>query len=90
MPYFLKLTVNGKDVTSNYKPKTLIEAAIRSRFFPVEGYPPLFPIPAASAVKNALAVAHDSRELMTVNSTSRAAGRLSGQAWGKWRRAGPS
>ncbi len=68
MPYFLKLTVDGKDVTSNYDPKSLIEAAIRSRFFPVEGYPPLFPTPAASAVKNALAIAQDSRELMTVNS----------------------
>lgn len=68
LPYFLKLTVDGKDVTSSYDTRTLIESAIESRFFRGEGRLPIFSTPAASAVKNALAIAHDTRELMTVNS----------------------
>lgn len=68
LPYFLKLTVDGQDVTSSYDSKALIESAIESRFFRGEGQLPIFSTPAASAVKNALAIAHDTRELMTVNS----------------------
>ena len=68
LPYFLKLTVDGRDVTNNYDARTLIESAIESRFFRGEGQLPIFSTPAASAVKNALAIAHDTRELMTVNS----------------------
>ena len=68
LPYFLKLTVDGRDVTNSYDAKALIESAIESRFFHGEGSIPIFSTPAASAVKNALAIAHDTRELMTVNS----------------------
>ena len=68
LPYFLKITVDGRDVTSSYDAKALIESAIESRFFRGEGQAPLFSTPAASAVKNALAIAHDTRALMTVNS----------------------
>ena len=68
LPYFLKLTVDGRDVTSSYDTKSLIESAIESRFFHGEGQLPIFSTPAASAVKNALAIAQDTRELMTVNS----------------------
>ena len=68
LPYFLKLTVDGRDVTTSYDTKLLIESAIESRFFHGEGQAPLFSTPAASAVKNALAIAHDTRELMIVNS----------------------
>ena len=68
LPYFLKLTVDDRDFTSNYDTKALIESAIESRFFRGEGQAPLFSTPAASAVKNALAIAHDTQELMTVNS----------------------
>ena len=70
MPFFLNLTVDGIDVTSKYDPKALIEDAIRSRFFQGKGQAPIFSTPAASAVKNALAVANDTRELMPVNSPS--------------------
>ena len=68
MPYFLKVTVDGEDVTPKYDPKVLIEAAIESRFFRGEGGIPIFSTPAASAVKNALAIVDDTRALMTVNS----------------------
>ena len=68
MPYFLKLTAGGEDVTSQYDPNILIEDAIGSRFYSGEGGVPIFSTPAASAVKNALAIAHDTREVMTVNS----------------------
>lgn len=68
LPYFLKLTVDGRDVSSSYDTRTLIESAIESRFFHGEGQLPIFSTPAASAVKNALAIAHNTRELMTVNS----------------------
>ena len=68
LPYFLKLTVDGRDVTPSYDTKALIESAIESRFFRGEGQAPLFSTPAASAVKNALAIAQDTQELMTVNS----------------------
>ena len=68
LPHFLKLTVDGRDVTSNYDSRALIESAIESRFFRGEGQAPLFSTPAASAVKNALAIAQDTRVLMTVNS----------------------
>ena len=68
LPYFLKLTIDGQDVTNRYDAKALIEAAIESRFFRGEGRLPIFSTPAASAVKNALAIVQDTRELMTVNS----------------------
>lgn len=68
LPYFLKLTVDGRDITGSYDAKALIESAIESRFFRGEGQAPLFSTPAASAVKNALAIIHDTGELMTVNS----------------------
>lgn len=68
LPYFLRISVDGRDVTGSYDAKALIELAIESRFFRGEGQTPLFSTPAASAVKNALAIAHDTGELMTVNS----------------------
>ena len=68
MPYYLKVTVQGRDATPTYNTNELIESAMESRFYRGQGREPIFSTPAASAVKNALAIATDSRQVMTVNS----------------------
>ena len=89
MPYFLKLTVDGKDVTSNYDPKSLIGGGHPKPFLPCRRIPTLVPNPRGFGGKECPGDCPRQPGAYDCEFTSGAAGRLSGQAWGKWRRASP-
>ncbi|MBI2847180.1 MAG: hypothetical protein HYX82_04780 [Chloroflexi bacterium] len=68
VPPFLRIFVREQEVTSKYDTKSLVEVAVKARFFQLGRRPQLFSNIGASACKNAMAILNDTNELMTVNS----------------------
>ncbi len=67
VPFFLQLFVRENEVTSKYNTESLVEDAIKTRFFQGFGYRLIFSNIGASLIKNAMAILNDTNELMHVN-----------------------